>query len=635
MRLPNGKVLVAGGKGSLGALASAELYDPAAGTWTYTDALDQPQPSPLGVALDDGRILVVDSTPQLSNGYLVTHVAASQLYDPSTATWTHGVAVHSWLAVVGLIGLRDGTPLLGLGGCQLGGVVAGGCGLSHYATFDVQTSSWNGVIPIDPPGAAALPPDAGRVTSEGLLPYQEDEVDVVHQSALLPDGRALFMTGARPRLFRPDNSTARLVVSPERVDFGKTNPDSPVQRVVQLRNTGESTLTGSAAGNQTLRVVAGSPFVLPPGASTTVTLQFATSGVGWFPGAVQFKSNGNWLFVSTDARAGIRISGRITDSTGAGVGGVLVQQSGAAFDWAFTDHTGHYLLVAPPNADVFVTPDSGVRTFSPNRHVVTVPTQDITGVDFTTPFTPVQIGVARDGFVFLDRNRSTQWDGCEVDECRPLGAPGDTIVTLGSSGGRRKDVFAVFRDGTGVVDYNGNGRVDACDRDRCFEFGQPGDVPVVGDWLGQGGASFGVFRAGQWVLDLNSNFWWQGCEVDACLTFGQPGDVPVVGAWRVPGEATTSRQSKIGVFRDGLWRLDLNGNGRSDGCDVDACLAFGRPGDVPVVGDWTGTGHERIGVFRDGQWFVDRNGNGQWDGCDVDACFQFGTAGDAPLVGNW
>ena len=37
--LPNGKVLVAGGRGSSGYLASAELYDPASGTWTATGSL--------------------------------------------------------------------------------------------------------------------------------------------------------------------------------------------------------------------------------------------------------------------------------------------------------------------------------------------------------------------------------------------------------------------------------------------------------------------------------------------------------------------------------------------------------------------------------------------------------------------
>src|SRR5947207_15443176 len=37
--LPNGQVLVSGGFGSLGNLASAELYDPATGIWTVTGSM--------------------------------------------------------------------------------------------------------------------------------------------------------------------------------------------------------------------------------------------------------------------------------------------------------------------------------------------------------------------------------------------------------------------------------------------------------------------------------------------------------------------------------------------------------------------------------------------------------------------
>ena len=37
--LPNGKVLVAGGNNGHHALSSAELYDPATGTWTATGSL--------------------------------------------------------------------------------------------------------------------------------------------------------------------------------------------------------------------------------------------------------------------------------------------------------------------------------------------------------------------------------------------------------------------------------------------------------------------------------------------------------------------------------------------------------------------------------------------------------------------
>jgi len=71
----------------------------------------------------------------------------------------------------------------------------------------------------------------------------------------------------------------------------------------------------------------------------------------------------------------------------------------------------------------------------------------------------------------------------------------------------------------------------------------------------------------------------------------------------------------------GLWELDLNGNGKWDGCRVDKCLGpFGQPGDLPVAGDWNATGTANIGVFRPntGEWLLDLNGNGKWDGCNVD-----------------
>ena len=97
----------------------------------------------------------------------------------------------------------------------------------------------------------------------------------------------------------------------------------------------------------------------------------------------------------------------------------------------------------------------------------------------------------------------------------------------------------------------------------------------------------------------------------------------------------------MGVFEaDGsTWRLDYNGNGVMDGCNVDRCLSnFGRAGDLPVAGDWDGTGKARVGVFRPstGEWFLDKNGNGRIDGCTADICVAaFGKAGDRPVVGKW
>ena len=141
----------------------------------------------------------------------------------------------------------------------------------------------------------------------------------------------------------------------------------------------------------------------------------------------------------------------------------------------------------------------------------------------------------------------------------------------------------------------------------------------------------GVFRNGYWYGDWNGNSTWD--VVDAAHTngpFGQVGDIAVAGDWN--GNGTT----KIGVFRSGYWYIDWNNNGIWDAEDAQHIGIFGMAGDNPVIGDWTGDGISKIGVFRGGFWYVDWTGNGAWD--TVDAAHTkgpFGQAGDMPFTGKW
>ena len=80
--LPNGKVLVAGGY-SGGSLASAELYDPASGTWTATGSLGTARYFHTATLLPNGKVLVAGG---FGNG--VGFLASAELYDPASGTWT-------------------------------------------------------------------------------------------------------------------------------------------------------------------------------------------------------------------------------------------------------------------------------------------------------------------------------------------------------------------------------------------------------------------------------------------------------------------------------------------------------------------------------------------------------------------
>ena len=72
---------------------------------------------------------------------------------------------------------------------------------------------------------------------------------------------------------------------------------------------------------------------------------------------------------------------------------------------------------------------------------------------------------------------------------------------------------------------------------------------------------------------------------------------------RSPGPAP------IWTSRSGSWPT-------SDGVPIKT-IRFGMPGATPVTGDWNGSGTTKVGVFLDGLWFLDLNGNGVWDEGDL------------------
>ena len=82
--LDDGRVLVAGGGGK-GYLASAEVYDPASGTWTATGDMAVGRGDFTASLLTDGNVLVVGGLNHNGGG---VEWASAELYDPVSGTWT-------------------------------------------------------------------------------------------------------------------------------------------------------------------------------------------------------------------------------------------------------------------------------------------------------------------------------------------------------------------------------------------------------------------------------------------------------------------------------------------------------------------------------------------------------------------
>ncbi len=160
--LADGRVLVVGGTSlaSSGALASAEVYDPATGRWTAVADMAEARNEPAAVLLPDGRVLVaggsdVDRRP----------VRSAELFDPETGRWT-----------------RTGAPASTRGGARTGVVLASGkvlfvSGL-QAELYDPASGQWTKAGPV---GGAAGTHRSG------------------HTVTRLTDGRVLVVGGTTSR----------------------------------------------------------------------------------------------------------------------------------------------------------------------------------------------------------------------------------------------------------------------------------------------------------------------------------------------------------------------------------------------------------------------------------------------------
>jgi hypothetical protein len=217
-RLRDGKVLIAGGSTGCDSpcyTASAELYDPATGTFALTGKMTVPRAEARAVLLETGEVLLVGGTATTE----LNPVLAAELYHPSTGTFTSIGTTHLSDATQ-IVLLNDGRALvIGSSGTDLYDPST-----KHFTTTGAMTvprSKFGGALLPDGrvliTGGQAGGPFGTRVTSTQIydprtgrfFPGSELNVDRFKLSKAvvsLKDGRVLIAGGAeQPEVYDPNS----------------------------------------------------------------------------------------------------------------------------------------------------------------------------------------------------------------------------------------------------------------------------------------------------------------------------------------------------------------------------------------------------------------------------------------------
>ncbi len=184
--LANGKVLIVGGRNEKGALAAAELYDPATEAFTATGSLNTARYGHTASLLPNGKVFIAGG----SNG---NYLSSAEIYDPSTGAFT-SVSPDMFFAKYNhaAVTLPDGSVLM-TGGRK-----------SDFLVFDVnERSPSDNIAP-----TVVFSPDS----QTGFVPYTGSGV-VLAFSAKTGEVLAKIATGGHPAFITPlkDGKTIAVV----------------------------------------------------------------------------------------------------------------------------------------------------------------------------------------------------------------------------------------------------------------------------------------------------------------------------------------------------------------------------------------------------------------------------------------
>lgn len=152
--LADGRVLVAGGRATSGALTSAELYDPLTETFTVTGAMSTSRWSHTATLLPDGRVLVAGGFTGFAPGNAQAVTNTAELYDPVSGTWSPAGSLGTRRALHSAARLGDGSVLVA-GGRTCHNPPPATCDFSVRTNtaeiYNSATNTWSAAAPLNAP----------------------------------------------------------------------------------------------------------------------------------------------------------------------------------------------------------------------------------------------------------------------------------------------------------------------------------------------------------------------------------------------------------------------------------------------------------------------------------------------------